>query len=231
MSSPGMSQDDEQQPLFGQPTVNPLILALQQAQAQRMGQGGPDSGPIVSPWQAADRVVSPLISALMQKHLANKQMQMQQAAMPEIQAALKSNDPLGALMNSKSPLVQQMAMQYMPDFMKGQMGLHNKIAERTAIDPLDVKKAIDTASGTEPIEVKKATDIAAATIPLEIQKAVGIAKGTLPIDLAKARAGQAVGFADLAEKKREYDLTQGGSAGGTPGPLGQNPAALYGAHP
>lgn len=233
MSFPGNPDPDaQQQPLLVPPPgANPELIKLQQALAQQMQQQ--PSGPVYSPWEALNRVVSPLAGALIQRHLAKQQSEMQQAAMPEIAAALQSEDPLKAMMASHSHFVQQMALQYMPDWMKSSIGLRSKIQERTALDPLDVKKAGDIEAVKEPYAVKQAVDIQKGTIPLEVQKAIDIAKGTLPIDLEKARAGQAATYAGQGETARHNRVMEELAGKKTPqtAPFGQNPASLYGASP
>lgn len=232
MPMPGAQDPQQQQsPLFGQPVVDPNILKLREALAQQMMMQGQQTQPIQSWTQVADRALSPLAGALMQKHIAQQQAQLQAAASAELPGILSSDDPLKAMAASHNPLVQQMLAGALPDYLKGSFETRNAITKATALGPINTKNAVDLATQTEPIEAKKAVDIAKGTSAVDVAKAIAVAKGTLPFDLEKARAGQAVGFADLAEKKREFEKTQGGSGGAIPGAFGENPASLYGKQP
>jgi hypothetical protein len=204
--APDAGDPQQQQPLFGPQIGNPELMKLQEAIAQQLQQAGQgNGGPVSSPYEALHRAVSPLIGVLMQKHVANKQFEAQQAAMPEIAAALQSDDPLRAMMSSKSPLVQQMALQYMPEWMKSSIGLQSKIHERQAIDPMDNAK--DAAQ----YGAHKAADLQfnQQNIPNVAGEAKAKAEATLPIDLRKIAAGQAATFAGQAETRRHNMATEG----------------------
>lgn len=232
MSAAGTPQDDDaQQPLFGQPVVDPQLLALRQALAQHAITSPTGGVPVASTIGGISSVVSPLLGMLAQKRIAEQQAQLQNSAVPELANIMHSQDPVSAMAASHNPLVRQMVGQMMPGWMKNYQDTQGAVSKATQLGPIDAKNKGLEAAATEPYEAQKAVDIAKGTEPIEVKKATDIDAATAPLKILLAKLGQASGFAGTAEKKREFDTTQGGSSGTTPGPMGQNPASLYGGAP
>jgi len=234
MSSPGLlpgadnQLPEQQSPLFGQPVVDPAILKLHELLAQQLMQQGQQEQPISSWTQVANRAISPLFGALMQKRIAQQQAELQSQAADELPGILSSSDPLKAMAASKNPLVRQMMMSAMPEYLKGSFDTQNDITKETRLGPIRTQNAIDLAKGTEPIEAQKAVDIAKGTSAIELQKAVEQAKQLLPLEMAKIKAGQAATYAGQAETARHNKVMENiqggglfGNATGAPNPWEQ----------
>lgn len=232
MSAAGTPQDDdEQQPLFGQPVVDPQLLALRQALAQHAITSPTGGVPVASTIGGISSVVSPLLGMLAQRRIAEQQAQLQNSAVPELANIMHSQDPISAMAASHNPLVRQMVGQMMPGWMKNYQDTQGAVSKATQLGPIDAKNAGLKADATEPSEVKKAVDIATQTLPIEVKKQTALDAAGAPLKILLAKLGQAGSFAGTAEKAHEFNVTQGGAGGTTPGPLGQNPASLYGGAP
>lgn len=218
MSSPGYPMPDDQtqqqqQPLLMPPPGNPALLQLQQALASQMQQQ--PSGPAYSPWEALNRAVSPLIGVLMQKHAANQQSALEQAAAPEIAAAFKSGD-IGSLFNSNNPIVRQMAWARMPDYLKAQIANQAEISKRGVTDKMDIAKDTAEYTGHKTADlnynqqnIPNVVAQATALVPVEAKKAGAVSDATIANDLAKVRAGQAATYSGQAETARHNRVMEG----------------------
>lgn len=223
MSSPGMPQDDpQQQPLFGQPVVDPQMMALQQMLAQHAMAAPAQSPPVASRLGAIGNIVGPLAGAIVQHRLAQQQGAMQSAAVPELANIMHSADPISGIAASKNPLVRQMLEQMMPGFLKNYQDTQGAVSKATHLGPIDAKNKGLEAAATEPYDAQKAVDIAKGTLPIDVQKAADIEKATLPMKILLQKLGQAPTYAGQAETARHNKVTEGQQGGANMG-IGPNP--------
>lgn len=212
MSSPGMLQPDsqadpQQQPLFGQPVVDPQMLAMRRLMAQQMQ--SPDKDPIYNPYQAIHHMISPVVGQLIDQRTQKQQADMQNGAAGEFANIMHSQDPVSAMAGSKNPLVRQMIEQMMPGFIKNYQDTQGAVSKATALGPIDAKNKGLEAAATEPYEAKKAVDIATGTAPIEVKKAADIEAATFPLKALLQKLGQAPTYAGQAETARHNRVTEG----------------------
>lgn len=227
MSSPGLlpgadqPPPQQQDPLFGQPVVDPNVLKMREMLAQQMMQQG-QGGPPISSWtQVADKALSPLMGIMMQKRVAEQQAQLQKAAMPEFAAALKSGDPMGAFAKSQNPLVQQMLLQAMPDWMKQQALIQAHVSEASQMIGPHVAEAnamiapkVAEANALIAPKVAETNALAGPQAAASAQKTKADAEAGLATKLKELAAGQAATYAGQAETARHNKAMEGGGGGG-----------------
>lgn len=218
MSAAGTPQDDDaQQPLFGQPVVDPQLLALRQALAQHAITSPTGGVPVASTIGGISSVVSPLLGMLAQKRIAEQQAQLQNSAVPELANIMHSQDPISAMAASHNPLVRQMVGQMMPGWMKNYQDTQGAVSKATQLGPIDARNKGLESAATEPYEAQRAVDIAKGTLPIDVQKATDIEKATLPMKILLQKLGQAPTYAGQAETARHNLATENIQSGGSSG--------------
>lgn len=199
----------DNQPLFGQAIPQDATLAklaLKRSLAQQLLAHLGDASPVSSKGEALNRIISPLLGVLGMNQANKEGGDLYNQAVPMYEQLAHSNDPSAFAAASQNPLIRALLPQL----------AGNQMEDTRALNLQKGKYAL--AAQYEP-QIAGAT--AEATIPADVAKA----KALLPMQTLLARIQQAPTYADLAEKKREFDMTQGGVGGVDP--FGDNPASLY----